>query len=457
MESRQVDLSEVQSKLIGWLQKKMPQAQDLSISGMERSGAGLSNESFLFDLSWHEAGQRKSEGMVLRCAPQSFPVFPEYDLGKQFRIMDRLQGTNVPVPKVYWLEDDEKLLGAQFYLMGKIDGVIPPDYPPYHSFGLYYDATPGQRAKMWWGCLECIAKIHRLDWKSLGLSFLGVPKGGTDPLDRELDYWEGYLNWAKEDPEEPQPILEAALKWLRENHYVPEHVTLCWGDCRMPNTIYSRGDFDVLAILDWEMAYLGDPESELGWYSFLDWQMSEGSGIPILEGTPGSEETIQRYEELTGWKVKRMLYQDVLAALRYGVIFLKIQKNFGKLGVARPSEDIETNNICTRRLASLLDLPAPGPPERQLTRIEDVTVTVQFHLTGPGGSDWYIVSDKGKGSRHEGTVENPNVTMTISAEDWAAIQSGEMDRIHAWTGGKLKIDGDMGLLMQLEPIIAQFS
>lgn len=208
---------------------------------------------------------------------------------------------------------------------------------------------------------------------------------------------------------------------------------------------------------DWEMAYLGDPESELGWYFFLDWQMSEGSGIPILEGTPGREDTIQRYEELTGWKVKHMLYQDVLAALRYGVIFLKIQKNFGKLGVARPSEDIETNNICTRRLASLLDLPAPGPPERQLTRMEDVTVTVQFHLTGPGGSDWYIVSDKGKGSRHEGTVENPNVTMTISAKDWAAIQSGEMDRIHAWTGGKLKIAGDMGLLMQLEPIIAQFS
>jgi len=54
-------------------------------------------------------------------------------------------------------------------------------------------------------------------------------------------------------------------------------------------------------------------------------------------------------------------------------------------------------------------------------------------------------------------VENPNVTMTISAEDWAAIQTGELDCIHAWTGGKLKIDGDMGLLMQLEPLISKFS
>lgn len=58
-------------------------------------------------------------------------------------------------------------------------------------------------------------------------------------------------------------------------------------------------------------------------------------------------------------------------------------------------------------------------------------MTVQFHLTGPGGSDWYLVSDKGKASRHEGTAENPNVTVTISAEDWAAIQMRELDRIHA--------------------------
>jgi aminoglycoside phosphotransferase (APT) family kinase protein len=101
MQARQADLADVQLKLMGWLQKKMPQARKVSMSGMERSGSGLSNESFLFDLSWQEAGQHKSEGMVLRCAPRSYPVFPEYDLGKQFHIMKALQGTNVPVPRVY--------------------------------------------------------------------------------------------------------------------------------------------------------------------------------------------------------------------------------------------------------------------------------------------------------------------------------------------------------------------
>jgi len=254
MQARQVDPSEMQSKLTVWLREKMPQAKNLSISGMERAGAGMSNETFLFDLSWQEAGQPESQEMVLRYPPQSYPIFPEYDLTKQFRIMECLQETDVPVPKTHWLEQDARLIGAPFYLMGKINGVIPPEYPLYHTSGIYYNATPRQRAKMWWGCLEAIAKIHLLDWKGLGLSFLGVPGGGTDPIDRQLDYWEAYVDWVKE---EPQPILDAAVKWLREHTYVPKHVTLCWGDARLPNAIYSSPDFDVLGVLDWEMAFLG--------------------------------------------------------------------------------------------------------------------------------------------------------------------------------------------------------
>ncbi|GAG07627.1 unnamed protein product, partial [marine sediment metagenome] len=263
---------------------------------------------------------------------------------------------------------------------------------PYHSFGLYYDATPEQRAKMWWGTHQAMANIHKLDWESLGLSFLGVPGGGTGPLDQHLDYYERYLEWVKEDPEEPQPILEAALDWLKKSRYTPEHVSLCWGDCKITNTMYSP-DFDVLGILDWEMAYLGDPESDLAHLMFMDFVLSEGYGIPRLDGSPGREETVQRYEELTGWKVKNLFYNDVLVALRFGVINLKMMKNFKKLGIAIPGEDVEQNNVCTQTLASLLDLPAPGAPKRESTRIEDVTVKVQFHLTGPGGSDWYLVAD----------------------------------------------------------------
>ena len=456
MLSRQVELSELQSKLLDWLQNKMPEARDLAISNLERSGAGISNETFLFNLAWQDHGKPKSEAMVLRCAPRSSPVYPDYDLSIQFRVMKALHGARFPVARVRWLEQDEKVLGTAFYVMGRIEGVVPPEFPPYHSFGVYFDATPQQRSRMWWSAIEAMSRVHQADWKSLGLSFLGVPKGSTGPLDRQLDYFERYLNWAKDTPDERQPILEAALKWLRENRYSPARVTLCWGDARMPNTMFSP-DGDVVALFDWEMAFLGDPQADLAFFLLLDWVDSEGYGIPRLEGAPGREETVRRYQELTGWKVDQLHYNEVFAVFRAGIVMLKVLKNFKKLGVAMPEADAESNNPCTQRLASLLGLPAPGAPARQTTRVEDVTVTVQFHLTGDGGGDWYAVCEKGTATRHEGIVENPNCTLTASAADWAAIQRGDLDRFNAWTGGKLKIDGDMTLMLQLEEAISKLS
>ena len=79
MMSREVDLGDLQSKLLPWLQEKMPQAKNLSISDMERSESGFTNESFLFDLSWEEAGQRRSQGMLLRCEGKTYPIYPKFN------------------------------------------------------------------------------------------------------------------------------------------------------------------------------------------------------------------------------------------------------------------------------------------------------------------------------------------------------------------------------------------
>jgi len=76
MISRDVDLLDMQSKLLDWLRKKMPDASDLVISDMERSGAGFTNESFLFALAWKEGGEHKSAGMILRCEGTVYPIYP---------------------------------------------------------------------------------------------------------------------------------------------------------------------------------------------------------------------------------------------------------------------------------------------------------------------------------------------------------------------------------------------
>jgi aminoglycoside phosphotransferase (APT) family kinase protein/putative sterol carrier protein len=450
MLSHDVDLAAIQAPLIDWLRPRMPQAQALSITDIDRAGAGFTNVSIPFTLRWQEGGHGRAEQLLFRAAGTSDPVYPDPKLERQFRVMQCLRGTNVPVPAVYWMEPDAAVVGVPFYLMAKVDGVVPSEYPPYHSFGVCYDATPEQRARMWWGTLTAMADIHRLDWRRLGLSFLGEPPSGAGALDPELAYWARYLDWAKG---ERQPVLEAALDWLQEHRYAPRRVTLCWGDARLPNTMFGP-DGAVRAVLDWDMAILSDPESDLAFMITLDWLLSEGTGVPRLAGFPGPDETIARYEALTGWRVENFRYNEVFAAVRAAVVILRVQKNLQRMGIALPGDDPMVDNFCTPRVAALLNLPAPAARPAG-TPSPTVAGTVQLQLTGAGGADWYVVADGGRVTRHDGRVERPDATVTIAAEDWAAIRRGEMNPFNAWTTGKLKVAGDHALYQQLADVIAK--
>jgi putative sterol carrier protein len=212
---------------------------------------------------------------------------------------------------------------------------------------------------------------------------------------------------------------------------------------------------DVLGVLDWDMAILGDPESDLAFFMTLDYLLGEGLGVTRLEGFPKQEETVKRYEELTGWKVENLFYNEVFATLRAGIVILTVQKNLMKMGINMPGEDPLQDTPCTRRLAHLLDLPAPGAKTTQIVRKREDSGTIQVQLTGPGGGDWYFISDSGQVTRHPGKAESPDATVTIPAEDWNAIQRGEMNPFNAWTTGKLKITGDDALYRQLADTIAR--
>lgn len=451
MRPREEDLTRLQARLEEWLRARMPKARGLKISALKRPSAGLSNETFLTSIVYEDAGAALPEKLVFRLAPTRFQVFPDYDLPKQFKIMRALAGTDVPVPTVRWLEEDDGILGCAFYVMDFVDGELPSEVPPYHAFGMCLEASPARREKLWWSGVETLARIHMLDWRKAGLGFVGVPSPGPGAIVEPLDVYEGFMRWGLGGQD--QPILEAALRWLRDNAYTPGRVALCWGDARLPNLIYR--DDRVIAVLDWEMAFLGDPEADLAWWLFLDWQGCDGYGIPRLEGFPGREETVRRYEELTGHRVENLHYQEVFAAYRFGVVMARVAAHMNETGVSMARDDLATNNPCTQRLATLLDLPPPGEAPRPATHLEEKSVRIQFHLTGEGGSDWYLLAERGAGRRIEGTVENPDARLTATAEDWRAVRSGELDRTQAFMGGRLKVEGDITLLMQLEDMISK--
>src|SRR5947208_7932725 len=118
-------------QLAPWLARRMPQARDLAITSMAPPAAtGFSNDTLLFDLEWTEDGRARRAGMVVRIEPRGFTVFPAYDVGQQFHIMQRLgEATDVPVPPMFWLEDRTDVLGAPSSGMEGAGGPVPPATP----------------------------------------------------------------------------------------------------------------------------------------------------------------------------------------------------------------------------------------------------------------------------------------------------------------------------------------
>ncbi|MFI6870751.1 phosphotransferase family protein [Nocardia sp. NPDC050406] len=304
------------------------------------SPRGFATETFLFEV----ADDTGALPLVFRRPPE-MSLFPDYDLLRQVLVMKRLADTEIPVPTVRWLDRGDAALGTPYFVMDRLDGEAPSDYPSYHTAGNYHSASPENRTRMWWGCVDTIAAVHQVDWRALGLEFLAMPQHGASPVEQIVNYLDAALTWAA--GEQP-PTYRRAIAWLRANLYEPEHVTLCWGDARMSNILYDK-DYRVRGVLDWEIAYLGDHESDLAWLLFLDWASSVFEGHEPLPGTPSRAETIAYYEAKTGTTVRNLRFNEILAAVLLSVPLLRMASR-----VQLPPE-MNITGFCTTRIEELLD------------------------------------------------------------------------------------------------------
>lgn len=351
----QRDLERDRERLTRWLAGRLPAARRLEVRELRAPEAsGFSNDTLLCELWVDEGGAARRERLVVRIQPTGFAVFPEYDLALQFRVLELLGASGLPVPRVRWLEaEDASVLGAPFYVMDHVEGRVPTDRPPYHAGGWMTEISPAERAEIWWGGIECIARIHRLDPVAAGFGFLDKPELGATPFRQQLAYYERYLEWAARGL--PQPTVEAALAWLRRNEPEDPRRVLLWGDARIGNIIFAGTR--PAAILDWEMVTLGSPEQDLGWAVFLDRHHSEGLGVPRLEGFPSFEETVERYEAWSGFEVRQLHFWEVFAGFRFGVIMIRLAQQMAEYGAMSPEQAraFEVDNMVTRLLAKLLE------------------------------------------------------------------------------------------------------
>ncbi len=300
-----------------------------------------------------EGGQSKRESLVVRIQPTGYQVFPEYDLGLQFRTMELLAKTDVPVPRVFWLEEERTdLLGSAFYVMDQVQGRVPTDNPPYHGGGWMTEISPEERGAIWMGGIECLARIHLLDYEKAGFAFLDKPELGRTALDQQIAHYKKYFEWARAGRD--QPLIERAFEWVEANKPEAEPTCISWGDARIGNIIFDGTR--PAAVLDWEMIGLGSPELDLGWAIFLDKHHCGGVEEMRLEGFPSYEESVAEYERLSGHRVRNLRFYEIFAGARFGVIMLRLAQQFVHYGVmdAEAGRNMELHNGVTNLLSGYL-------------------------------------------------------------------------------------------------------
>ena len=329
------DLEGIRSKLTAWLARQLPAGSSgLEISDLKiPEGAGHSNTTLLFDARWSEGGSAKGGGFVARVRPHGRGVFPEYDMRLQYRCMEILGAhTDIPVPRMLWFEDDEHVLGGPFYVMEKLDGVVPADNPPYAIAGWVAEATPEQQDALWRRSIAVLARIHTLDWKKLGFEFLDRPLNGPMGFEQQLAYYREYLGWAAGGRATGE--LDQTLVWLETHKPEDDRIVLNWGDSRISNMMYR--DFTPIAVLDWEMACLGPPEADVAWFVFMNEFLTNAIGLPGIAGFPNLAETVAEYEKHAGFRLRDLHYFSVWAAFRFAVIMEAIETLMIHNGIDSP-------------------------------------------------------------------------------------------------------------------------
>ncbi len=348
-QGKELDPEVVRAKLKKWFQGNNPLAQELSIAPFRMAGNGLSNQTYFVDLDWHENGKKKQERLVIRWVPKaSFTLYYKYDMKEQYLMLKHLAKSGIPVPKTRWLVEDDSVIGSKFYLVDRVEGWVPGEMPSYRMEGPIHDGTPEYRTKIWWKAVDMMARINTLGWEKAGLSLLGVPKAGTtEPIDNEIAFYE---KLSKLDGE-PHPIIQASANWLKKNRFVPKHVSLVWGDPRMGNLVFHKDE--IVAVLDWELSRIGDPESDLAWFLYLEGML--GGGQPF-DGIPSDEMTIKHYEQVTNRKVENFFYYDVLSTWRFAIIAIRMEAALKAKGYFPPDEPINLAGNSCERLQQLLKL-----------------------------------------------------------------------------------------------------
>ncbi len=280
---------------------------------VEQFPGGHSNLTYLVRAGDHE--------YVLRRPPLG-PVAPKaHDMAREFHVLEAVHPVFPPAPRVYLVCEDPAVIGAIFFLMERRQGVVLRRDMPLEFIG-----DPAFPRKASEGFIDCLAQLHSIDVARQPLAALGKPEGF---LERQVRGWTE--RWQRARTEE-MPGMDRLIEWLTSRLPASVQPTLVHNDFKLDNIMLdSRNPGRVEAVLDWEMATVGDPLVDLGctlcyWTQAGDPEMRGGSlsGLTAEPGWYTRAELVRRYAEKAGRDVSGLGYYEVFGLFKLGVILQQI-------------------------------------------------------------------------------------------------------------------------------------
>ncbi|WP_417780080.1 phosphotransferase family protein [Stutzerimonas xanthomarina] len=246
-------------------------------------------------------------------------------IAREARMLKALAGSRVPHAGLVAACDDEAVLGAKFYLMEPVDGFNPNSAA---GLPLPHAADRDMRRRMGLAMVDALLCLHELDYRAIGLDDFGRPDGFHQ---RQVARWlhqlesvAGYTGWPGSGS---LPGLDRLARWLNDN--CPQRFSpgILHGDYHLSNVMFSREGPALSAIVDWELATIGDPLLDLAWL-VVTWPDASGHGAGTIEvhpwdGFPAADELVARYVVGSSRSFEAFTWYLVLAAFKLG-IFLEV-------------------------------------------------------------------------------------------------------------------------------------
>ncbi|WP_118914501.1 phosphotransferase family protein [Mycobacterium shigaense] len=344
------DVTTLPAVLSKWLATVLPGGANPEVtveSGVDSTG--MSSETIILTARWQQDGQPTEQKLVARVAPapEDVQVFPTYRLDHQFDVIRKVgELTDVPVPPVRWLEPTGDVLGTPFFVMGYVDGVVPPDVMPY-TFGnnWFADAPVERQRELQDTTVGVLATLHSIPNAENDFGFLTEGQQGGSALRKHFNWVRGWYDFAVPDIGR-SPLLERTFGWLEDNwptEAAARQPVLLWGDARIGNVLYH--DFSPVAVLDWEMVTLGPRELDVAWMIYAHMVFQELTGLAGLPGLPEvmrEDDVRATYQRLAGVEVGDLNWFYVYSGVMWACVFMRTGARRVHFGETEKPADVES-------------------------------------------------------------------------------------------------------------------